>query len=66
MQFKSRLLTLYFNSHIYEKLSLISYNFCKLCIKKSIYHHKIKTKIPRHNGKVERSYRNDNEIFTTL
>ena len=30
---------------------------------KYIYHYKIKPRMPRHNGKVERSYRNDNERF---
>lgn len=34
-----------------------------LCIKEHIYHHKIKPRTPRHNGKVERSHRNDNERF---
>ena len=34
-----------------------------LCIKENIYHHKIKPRTPRHNGKVERSHRNDNERF---
>lgn len=34
-----------------------------LCIKEYIYHHKIKPRTPRHNGKVERSHRNDNERF---
>lgn len=35
----------------------------KLCIEENIYHHKIKPITPRHNGKVERSHRNDNERF---
>lgn len=35
----------------------------ELCIKENIYHHKIKPRTPRHNGKVERSHRNDNERF---
>lgn len=35
----------------------------ELCIKEKIYHHKIKPRTPRHNGKVERSHRNDNERF---
>ena len=34
-----------------------------LCMKEHIYHHKIKPRTPRHNGKVERSHRNDNERF---
>lgn len=35
----------------------------QLCIEKDIYHQKIKPRTPRHNGKVERSHRNDNERF---
>lgn len=35
----------------------------QLCIKEHIYHHKIKPRTPRHNGKVERSHRCDNERF---
>ena len=35
----------------------------EFCINNNIYHHKIRTKTPRHNGKVERSHRNDNERF---
>lgn len=35
----------------------------ELCIKENIFHHKIKPRTPRHNGKVERSHRNDNERF---
>ena len=35
----------------------------ELCIKEHIYHHKIQPRTPRHNGKVERSHRNDNERF---
>lgn len=34
-----------------------------LCIKEHTYHHKIKSRTPRFNGKVERSHRNDNEGF---
>lgn len=37
----------------------------KLCTKLNIKHHKIKPRTPRHNGKVERSHRNDNERFYT-
>ena len=37
----------------------------ELCIKLNIEHHKIKPRTPRHNGKVERSHRNDNERFYT-
>lgn len=35
----------------------------ELCIEEDIYHHKIKPRTPRHNGKVERSHRSDNERF---
>jgi transposase len=35
----------------------------QLCIKENIYHHKIRPRTPRHNGKVERSHRSDNERF---
>lgn len=35
----------------------------KLCLEEHIYHHKIRPRTPRHNGKVERSHRNDNERF---
>lgn len=35
----------------------------KLCQEEHIYHHKIRPRTPRHNGKVERSHRNDNERF---
>ena len=35
----------------------------ELCIKENIYHHKIRPRTPRHNGKGERSHRNDNERF---
>ena len=34
-----------------------------LCMKENIYHHKIKPKTSRHNGKVERSNKNHNERF---
>ena len=34
-----------------------------LCLKLGINHHKIRPRTPRHNGKVERSHRNDNERF---
>ena len=34
-----------------------------LCLKLDIDHHKIRPRTPRHNGKVERSHRNDNERF---
>ena len=33
------------------------------CTEKGIKHHKIRPRTPRHNGKVERSHRNDNERF---
>ena len=35
----------------------------EFCIREGIYHHKIRPRTPRHNGKVERSHRNDNERF---
>lgn len=35
----------------------------KLCLDIGIEHKKIKPRTPRHNGKVERSHRNDNERF---
>ena len=35
----------------------------EFCINNNIYHHRIRPRTPRHNGKVERSHRNDNEIF---
>ncbi len=35
----------------------------EFCLKENIYHHKIRPRTPRHNGKVERIHRNDNERF---
>ncbi len=35
----------------------------EFCINEHIYHHRIRPRTPRHNGKVERSHRNDNERF---
>ena len=35
----------------------------KICDKLHINHHKIRPRTPRHNGKVERSHRTDNERF---
>ena len=35
----------------------------KLCLELDIDHHKIRSRTPRHNEKVERSHRNDNERF---
>ncbi len=35
----------------------------ELCISLNIEHYKIKPRTPRHNGKVERSHRSDNERF---
>ncbi|EKC74603.1 transposase [human gut metagenome] len=35
----------------------------EFCINNNIYHHKIRPRTPRHNGKIERSHRNDNERF---
>lgn len=37
--------------------------FDKLCLKLGIIHKTIRPRTPRHNGKVERSHRNDNERF---
>lgn len=37
----------------------------KLCHQLNIIHHKIRPRTPQHNGKVERSHRNDNERFYT-
>lgn len=47
------------NNSKMKKLHLLD----ELCIKENVYHHKIKPRTPRHNGKVERSHRNDNERF---
>ena len=35
----------------------------ELCETLNIKHHKIRPRTPRHNGKVERSHRSDNERF---
>ena len=35
----------------------------EFCLNENIYHHKIRPRTPRHNGKVERSHRNDNARF---
>ena len=35
----------------------------EFCINNNIYHHRIRPRTPRHNGKVERSHGNDNERF---
>jgi transposase len=45
-----------------EKMKVI-HPMDEFCIKEDIYHHKIRPRTPRHNGKVERSHRNDNERF---
>ena len=45
-----------------EKIKVV-HPLDKLCIEENIYHHKIRPRTPRHNGKVERSHRNDNERF---
>ena len=37
--------------------------FDVLCNQLNIRHQLIRLRTPRHNGKVERSYRNDNERF---
>ena len=36
----------------------------ELCVKLDFAHHKIKPRTPRHNGKIERSHKNDNERFS--
>ncbi len=45
-----------------EKIKKI-HPFNQFCIDENIYHHRIRPRTPRHNGKVERSHRNDNERF---
>ena len=45
-----------------EKMKVI-HPMDEFCIKEDIFHHKIRPRTPRHNGKVERSHRNDNERF---
>lgn len=45
-----------------EKVKVI-HPMDKYCLANNIYHHKIRPRTPRHNGKVERSHRNDNERF---
>lgn len=40
-----------------------THSFDKFCIENGIEHTTIKPRTPRHNGKVERSHRNDNERF---
>ena len=45
-----------------EKMKKI-HQLNELCVKENIYHHKIKPRTPRHNGKVERSHRCDNKRF---
>lgn len=37
--------------------------FDKFCLMHGVYHQLIRPRTPRHNGKVERSHRNDNERF---
>lgn len=46
-----------------EKKDLTLHLFDQLCNELNIYHHKIKPRTPRHNGKVERSHRNDQKRF---
>ena len=45
-----------------EKIKVI-HPMDEYCLSNGIYHHKIRPRTPRHNGKVERSHRNDNERF---
>lgn len=49
-------------SYNQEKIKVI-HPMDKFCLDNNIYHHKIRPRTPRHNGKVERSHRNDNERF---
>lgn len=48
-------------THIIESKSI--HPFDKLCNELGIIHKTIRARTPRHNGKVERSHRNDNERF---
>jgi transposase len=41
----------------------VMHPFTSLCIEEDIFHHKIRPRTPRHNGKVERSHRSDNQRF---
>lgn len=41
----------------------VDHPFTVACRGKNIYHKLIRPRTPRHNGKVERSHRNDNERF---
>ena len=45
-----------------EKIK-VTHPMDELCNKLDIIHHKIRPRTPRHNGKVERSHRSDNERF---
>ena len=38
----------------------------EFCLSIGIYHHKIRPKTPRHNEKVERIHRKDNERYCSL
>ena len=49
------------NLSIFKKQS--GHPFDRFCQEKSIKHQLIRPRTPRHNGKVERSHRNDNERF---
>lgn len=51
-----------FNSPKIKKVHSID----KLLIELNITHHKIKPRMPKHNGKVERNHRNDNEKYKEL
>ena len=46
-----------------KKNSINTQFFDKLCSELNIYHKTIRQRIPWHNGKVERSHRNDQERF---
>lgn len=47
----------------YFKETKVVHQFDKFCDNNKIMHKLIKPRTPRHNGKVERSHRNDNERF---
>lgn len=39
------------------------YSMDKLCLKENIFHHTIRPRTPRHNGRIKRSHKNNNERF---
>lgn len=50
-------------TYIREAIHCQEHLFDRFCRINKIYHKTIKPRTPRHNGKVERSHRNDNERF---